>query len=164
MSDHAKSPSGSQRTTPGPAARYGLAWVPIPVLLLTILALWVADLRTPYESRAMMVLLNVFFTWLASLCICVLAARGFLASGQPGLLMFGCGSLIWGVTSLSAAMIVDRVNPTVSARATRVPNEPIISLPMSSPATFFTTMPPVFTIFPSTVAKCSPMIMSRAVP
>ena len=91
-----------------------LAWLPIPLLLALIAGLWVADLRTVYESRTLMVLLNVFFTWLASLCICFLTARGFLGSGQPGLLMFGCGSLLWGVTSLAAAVIVDRVNPTIT--------------------------------------------------
>jgi len=56
-----------------------LAWLPIPLLLALIAGLWVADLRTVYESRALMVLLNVFFTWLASLCICFLTARGFWA-------------------------------------------------------------------------------------
>ena len=91
-----------------------LAWLPIPLLLALIAGLWVADLRTVYESRTVMVLLNLFFTWLASLCICFLTARGFLGSGQPGLLMFGCGSLLWGVTSLAAAVIVDRVNPTIT--------------------------------------------------
>ncbi len=114
MSDHANSSSGLPRETPGAAARYGWAGVPIPLLLLTIVALWIADLRTPYESRALMVTLNVVFTWLVSLCICILTARGFLASGQPGLLMFGCGSLVWGATSLAAAVIVDRVNPTIT--------------------------------------------------
>ncbi len=91
-----------------------LAWLPIPLLLVLIAGLWVADLRTVYESRTLMVLLNLFFTWLASLCICFLTSRGFLRSGQPGLLMFGCGSLLWGVTSLAAAVIVDRVNPTIT--------------------------------------------------
>ena len=91
-----------------------LAWLPVPLLALVIAGLWIADLRTVYESRALMVLLNLFFTWLASLCICLLTARGFLGSGQPGLLMFGCGSLLWGVTSLAAAVMVDRVNPTIT--------------------------------------------------
>jgi len=90
------------------------AWWPIPLLLVLIAGLWVADLRTVYESRALMVLLNLFFTWLASLCICFLTARGFLGSGQPGLLMFGCGSLLWGGTSLAAAVVVNRVNATVT--------------------------------------------------
>jgi hypothetical protein len=39
---------------------------------------------------------------------------GFLGSGQPGLLMFSCGSLVWGVTSLSAAFVVDQVNATIT--------------------------------------------------
>jgi PAS domain S-box-containing protein len=91
-----------------------VAWFPIPLLLTVIAGLWVADLQTAYESRTLMVLLNVFFTWLAALCICFLTARGFLDSGQPGLLMFGCGSLLWGVTSLAAAVIVDRLNPTIT--------------------------------------------------
>ena len=104
-----------ETTAPLPAAwPRSIAWLPIPLLLAVIAGLWVADLRTVYESRTLMVLLNVFFTWLASLCICFLTARAFLGSGQPGLLMFGCGSLLWGVTSLAAAAIVDRVNPTIT--------------------------------------------------
>jgi len=99
-------------TAPGWPTRF--AWLPIPLLLATIAGLWVADLRGVYESRTLMVLLNLVFTWLASLCICILTARGFLGTGQPGLLMFGCGSLVWGVSSLAAAAIVDRVNTTVT--------------------------------------------------
>lgn len=91
-----------------------LAWLPIPLLLATIAGLWVADLRTVYESRTTMVLLNFFFTWLASLCICFLTGRSFLQSGQPALLMFGCGSVLWGATSLAAAAIVNRINATVT--------------------------------------------------
>ena len=91
------------------------AWLPIPLFFAVIAGLWVADLRMVYESRGVMVLLNVFFTWLASLFICFLTARGFLVSGQPGLLMFGCESLLWGFTSLSAAVLVDsNVNPTIT--------------------------------------------------
>jgi PAS domain S-box-containing protein len=89
-------------------------WLPVPVALAVILGLWAADLRTAHESRAVMVLLNFFCTWLASFAICVLTARGFLASGQPGLLMFGCGSLVWGITSLAAAAEVPRLNATIT--------------------------------------------------
>ena len=46
------------------------------------------------QSRTLMVLLNLFFTWLASLAICVLTARGFSSERQPGLLMFGWLPLI----------------------------------------------------------------------
>ena len=91
-----------------------MAWLPIPLLLAVIAGLWVADLRTVCESRGLMVLLNLLFPWLASLCICFLTARGFLAGGQPGLLMFGCGSLLWGTTSLAAAVLVNSGNTTVT--------------------------------------------------
>jgi len=90
------------------------AWLPIPLLLALIAALWVANLQGVHESRVTMVLLNLFFTWLASLWISLLTARGFLNSGQPSLLMFGCGSLVWGFTSLAAAVMVERVNTTIT--------------------------------------------------
>ena len=48
--------------------------------------------------------------------------------------------------------------------AANVPNDPIISFAMSRPATFFTTIPPELTSFPSSVANFMPMITSRAVP
>jgi hypothetical protein len=42
------------------------AWAPIPLLLAVIAALWVADLRTGYESRILLLLLNMNFSWLVS--------------------------------------------------------------------------------------------------
>ena len=41
-----------------------------------------------------------------------------------------------------------------TAIAASVPKQPIISFAMSSPATFFTTMPPDFTSLPSSVTNC----------
>ena len=86
----------------------------IPACLIVVAVLWVADVRTVMESRPLMVLLNVVFTWLASACVAVLTARAFLATGRPGLLMFGCGSVLWGLTSLTAATRVDAINFTVT--------------------------------------------------
>ena len=43
-----------------------MAWLPVPLLALVIAGLWIADLRTVYESQALMVLLNVFFNELHS--------------------------------------------------------------------------------------------------
>ena len=51
-----------------------------------------------------------------------------------------------------------------TAMAASVPNEPIMSLAISRPATFFTTMPPDCTSLPSSVANCMPITRSRAVP
>jgi len=92
-----------------------LAWIPIPLLLAGIVGLWVANPPRVYESQPLMVLLNLVFTWLACLCTCILTARGFVRSGQPGLFMFGCGSLLWGTTSLAAAVLVEsNVNAPVT--------------------------------------------------
>jgi len=51
-----------------------------------------------------------------------------------------------------------------TAMAASVPNDPIMSFAMSSPATFLTTMPPAHHQLAGDVAKVMPMIMSRAVP
>jgi len=102
-----------QAVTTGRGRLSRRAWLPIPLLLLVIVGLWAANLQTAYESRLAMVLLNLFFTFLASACIGFLTARGFLATGQPGLLMFGCGALVWGITSLVAAVVVNRLNGTI---------------------------------------------------
>src|ERR1039457_7030050 len=105
LMDHSHSNATAHEGTPSRSQLSRLAWLPIPLLALVIAGLWIANLRTVYESQVLIVLLNLLFTWLASLCICMLTARGFLGSGQPGLLMFGCGSLVWGVTSLAAAVV-----------------------------------------------------------
>ncbi len=88
-----------------PGRLHWSVWVPIPLLLVMIAGLWAADLHTDYDSPTLLPLLNLVFNWLASVCICVLTARAFLDSGYPNLLMFGCGSLLWGLTSVTAAMI-----------------------------------------------------------
>ena len=88
--------------------RYGVAWVPIPVLATAIGALWVLNLPTAHESPLAVLLLNFLFTWLVALCVSYVAARGFLVSGQAGLLMLGAGVLLWGLASLAAAPLVSR--------------------------------------------------------
>lgn len=105
MTGNADFSSGLPGIKPAFLARSGLAWVPAPVLLLTILALWLADLRTPYESLTLLFLMNFVFTGLTSLCIAWLTGRGFLAGGQPGLIMLGCGVLLWGLATLGASQL-----------------------------------------------------------
>jgi PAS domain S-box-containing protein len=82
-------------------------WAPIPLLLAIMAALWIADLRTPHEAPVLLVLLNLVFMWLVSLCIGVAAARGFLARAQPGMLMLGCGALLWGFASMASSALVE---------------------------------------------------------
>jgi len=74
--------------------RFG--WLPVPLLVLGMAAVWAADLRTSYESRDLLLALNFVFSSLASLFVAYLVARSFLVSGMPGLLMLGCGVVLWG--------------------------------------------------------------------
>ncbi len=89
-----------------------LAWLPIPVLLATMVALRAADLRTSHESLNLLIGLNFIFSTLPSLAVAFLMGRAFLLWPSPGMLMVGCGVLIWGVGSF-VAPLVGRGNPNV---------------------------------------------------
>ena len=78
---------------PGPSR---LAWLSIPVLLAAIIVLWAADLRGSRDSAYLMMALNLVFSALVSLFIAYLIARSFLVRSTPGLLLLGCGVVIWG--------------------------------------------------------------------
>jgi len=96
-----------------PVGRF--AWVPIPLLAGAIVVLWWANLPTVYESRALLLTLNLVFAGFVSVCIALLAGRGFLAGRQVGVLMLGCGALAWGVATVAASALVDRgANLTVT--------------------------------------------------
>lgn len=81
-------------------------WLPIPLFLAAIFALWAADLSTVYESSAVLITLNVFFSMLVSLFAAALCTRSFLVSAEPAMAALGCGLLAWGTTSGLAAMAV----------------------------------------------------------
>jgi PAS domain S-box-containing protein len=89
-----------------------LAWLPVPVLLATMVALRAADLRTSYESLNLLISLNFIFSTLVSLAVAFLMGRAFLLRSSPGVLLVGCGVLIWGVGSF-VAPIVGRGNANV---------------------------------------------------
>jgi hypothetical protein len=98
-----------------PGRLHWSVWVPIPLMIIMIAGLWAADLHIAYDSPTLLLLLNLGFNWLASVCICVLTARAFLDSGHPNLLMFCCGSLLWGLTSVTAAIITGaNINPSIT--------------------------------------------------
>jgi PAS domain S-box-containing protein len=101
---HATQPDSLPRV-PGRWER--LVWLPVPVLTVAIVGLWVADLRPAYESYHLLLLLNCIFTWLATLGIAYVAAHSFLVNGQPGLVMLGSGSLLWGGSSMAASALLD---------------------------------------------------------
>ena len=85
-----------------PGLRKLPAWLPIPLLLAAIIGLWVADLHTSYESPNLMLGLNFVFSVLVSLFIASLVGRSFLVRGTPGLMLLGCGVMVWGAAGFVA--------------------------------------------------------------
>ena len=75
---------------------FRLAWLPIPLVVLAIVGLWVADPHAAWRFPPLLWLLAYGPTALAMGFIVVPAARLFLANGQPGVLMLGCG--MWVVS------------------------------------------------------------------
>jgi len=73
-----------------------LAWLPIPLLLLVMAVLWVADPSAAYEPPHLLMTLNLFFSLPGALLVAYQTGHGFLLRGNLGLLGFGCGMLFWG--------------------------------------------------------------------
>lgn len=95
--------------------RRALFWLPIPTLLGAML--WVARSgpRATFDAPSLLVALNVLFSTAVSLLAAQLAGRGFAARGSPGLLMLGCGALIWSLGFLAGALVSLRHQGTGAA-------------------------------------------------
>jgi len=74
-----------------------VAWLPIPVLLVAIIAARVAGLRESYELTTLRLILSSAFYTLVALGTLFLIGRSFLASGAPGLLLLECGVILWSL-------------------------------------------------------------------
>jgi hypothetical protein len=88
------------------------SWTPIPALLLTMVGLWIVNPAISFESNFLILVLNFFFSTLASLYIAYLIGRSFLVRGSPGLLLLGCGVLTWGAAGV-VANAASQGNPNV---------------------------------------------------
>jgi len=77
-------------------------FIPVPVLFVAIIGLWFVDRAVPHVSPALLIILNLLLATLPALAIAALFARAFLASGAPGLLLFGCGAVFWSASGLSS--------------------------------------------------------------
>jgi PAS domain S-box-containing protein len=78
-----------------------------------MLALRAPNLQTTYEAPLLLAGMNFTFSTLASVAVAVLMARGFLEQRAPGLLLVGCGVLVWGDGSF-AASIFGRNSPNLN--------------------------------------------------
>ena len=98
-----------------------LAWLPIPILLVALAVLWAANPRTAYESQLLMTAFNFVFSTVASLLVVILVGRSFLAGGTSGLLLLGCGVLVWGAAgTVGPALLARGINVTISIHNTLI--------------------------------------------
>jgi PAS domain S-box-containing protein len=91
-----------------------IAWLLIPVFLVIIVALWAADLRQAYESQLLLTVLITLFSISASIVIAILAGQSYLTLGSPGLLLFGCGVVVWGAAGISSAFFSHGANISIT--------------------------------------------------
>src|SRR5512140_3914487 len=80
---------------PGSAGR--LAWLPIPVLLIAILAARLAGANEPHDLPTLRLVLSFVFYTVVSLGTLLLVGRSFLATGAPGFLLLECGVVLWSL-------------------------------------------------------------------
>ncbi len=102
-SDELQLAAMSGKSDPARSLWRRLAWLPVPLLAGAIVVLWAANLRTSYESPDLLIGLNFLFSVAVSLLVVYLIGRSFLARGAPGLLMLGCGVIIWGAAGFVGA-------------------------------------------------------------
>jgi PAS domain S-box-containing protein len=105
----AVSESNLPHTTPGRKYTTGshnsiwakLAWLPIPLFLIAIIALRATNQQTAYESRGLLIILNLLFSVAASSLILFLIGRTFLLRNLAGLLPMGAGIALWGCAGIT---------------------------------------------------------------
>ena len=78
-----------------------IAWAPLPILLLAVISLWFRNIQAPHKSPELLIALNLVLTTLPGAGIAFLFARNFLMTGAPGVVLLGCGALLWSASGLS---------------------------------------------------------------
>ena len=64
---------------------------------------------------------NFVFSTVASLLVVILVGRSFLAGGTSGLLLLGCGVLVWGAAgTVGPALLARGINVTISIHNTLI--------------------------------------------
>ena len=91
-----------------------LAWLPIPLLLVAILACRMAGLRQDYPYDTLRLALSVIFYTAVSLSTLILIGRSFLKSGKAGLLLLECGVVLWSLSG-TVGDAVSHGDPNVNA-------------------------------------------------
>ena len=82
------------------------SWLPIPLLLALILALyWTVNPALSYDPGWLILVGNTLFITVISLVVCWIAAKNYGATGRLQILLLGCGVLIFGIGGALAAIV-----------------------------------------------------------
>lgn len=90
----------------GPWRRW--AWLPVPLFLAAIAILFFLAPTQSYEQPQLLLALNLEFSLTVSVFVACLLAWSFVSRGAPGLLLLGCGAIVWGaagVTGVTAGLV-----------------------------------------------------------
>ena len=80
------------------------AWLPIPAFLIAMGVLWSVNEGQPHESVRLLLIMNFVFSVMASALVAYLLGRSFQARGALGLLVLGCGVIMWGSAGFVAVV------------------------------------------------------------
>jgi PAS domain S-box-containing protein len=92
-----------------------LAWLPLPLLLAALVTLWVADVRVVWPLPLLNWIVHYGSVALGVGLVVLPAARSFLASGRPGVLMLGCGVLTMDIGAIAMPTAFARSSDTAFA-------------------------------------------------
>lgn len=93
------------------------AALPIPLLLLVISGLWIADVQIVYTPQPLMLFFTALLSAVLTSLVIVKLTACFVESGMPELLLLDCGILLLGLARLAGvAMLGYGVNATVSTQ------------------------------------------------
>jgi len=100
----ARPPSDAVPGLPGAVTWLGRrAWLPIPLLAAASLVALVLGPGAGLEAPRTLLALNFIFSTIFSLFVADLVARAFIVRGTVGLLLLGCGAVVWGTSDLAAS-------------------------------------------------------------
>jgi len=77
------------------------AWLPILLFPAALAILFFFAPAGSYEQPQLLLALNLEFSLTVSVFIACLLARSFVSRGAPGLLLLGCGAIVWGAAGLT---------------------------------------------------------------
>jgi PAS domain S-box-containing protein len=117
--------SEAPRQTSSRARRF--AWLPVPIFLAAIAILFFLDPGRSYEQPRLLLVLNLVSSALPSVFVAYLCAQSFLARGVPGVLLLGCGVLLWGAAGMVgvAAGLVELRGPNFANTAITIHNSSV---------------------------------------